>query len=133
MDIMKPVYTEKTECQDCFKCIRKCPVKAIEIDEGRASIASELCIFCGHCLDVCSTKAKKVRDDLQQAKDLLKSKRRVYISLSPSYVGEFAEMKPEYLIAALKRLGFEGVSETALGAQQVSAGSPNPFARKIPS
>lgn len=119
--MQKPVYTEKTECQDCFKCVRKCPVKAIEIEEGRASIDSDLCIFCGHCLDVCSTKAKKVRDDLQKAKDLLKSKRRVYVSLSPSYAGEFADLEPEYLIAALKRLGFEGVSETALGAQQVSA------------
>lgn len=121
MDSRKPVYTEKTECQDCFKCVRKCPVKAIEIEEGRASIASELCIFCGHCVDVCSTKAKKVRDDLDRAKELLRQKRHVYISLSPSYVGEFAGVEPGYLIAALKRLGFEGVSETALGAQQVSA------------
>lgn len=121
MDSRKPVYTEKTECQDCFKCVRKCPVKAIEIEEGRASIASELCIFCGHCVDVCSTKAKKVRDDLDRAKELLRQKRHVYISLSPSYVGEFAGVEPGYLIAALKRLGFEGVSETAIGAQQVSA------------
>ncbi|HOP40100.1 MAG TPA: [Fe-Fe] hydrogenase large subunit C-terminal domain-containing protein [Geobacteraceae bacterium] len=121
MDSRKPVYTEKTECQDCFKCIRKCPVKAIEIEEGRASIASDLCIYCGHCVDVCPTKAKKVRDDLYRAKDLLTRKRHVYVSLSPSYVGEFADLETPYLIAALKRLGFEGVSETALGAQQVSA------------
>lgn len=121
MDIQKPIYTETAECQDCFKCVRKCPVKAIEIEEGRASIDSGLCIFCGHCLDVCSTKAKKVRDDLQKAKDLVKNKREVYVSLSPSYVGEYSDLQPEYLIAALKRLGIKGVSETALGAQQVSA------------
>ncbi|MDD2336867.1 MAG: [Fe-Fe] hydrogenase large subunit C-terminal domain-containing protein [Geobacteraceae bacterium] len=121
MEQRKPVYTEKTECQDCFKCIRKCPVKAIEIEEGRASIASDLCIYCGHCVDVCSTKAKKVRDDLGIAKDLLKRKMHVYVSLSPSYVGEFPGLETSYLITALKRLGFEGVSETALGAQQVSA------------
>jgi len=121
LDSKKPVYTEKTECQDCFKCVRKCPVKAIEIEEGRASIASDLCIFCGHCVDVCSTKAKKVRDDLDQAKELLRRKSRVYVSLSPSYVGEFAGIDPACLIAALRKLGFSGVSETALGAQQVSA------------
>lgn len=121
MELKKPVYTEKTECQDCFKCVRKCPVKAIEIEEGRASIASDLCIYCGHCVDVCPTKAKKVRDDLSRAKDLFKRKRRVMASVSPSYVGEFAGIEPPFLIAALKKLGFEAVSETALGAQQVSA------------
>lgn len=121
MELKKPVYTEKTECQDCFKCVRKCPVKAIEIEEGRASIASDLCIYCGHCVDVCPTKAKKVRDDLSRARDLFKRKRRVMASVSPSYVGELAGIEPPFLIAALKKLGFEAVSETALGAQQVSA------------
>lgn len=121
MDSRKPVYTEKTECQDCFKCVRKCPVKAIEIEEGRASIASDLCIFCGHCVDVCSTKAKKVRDDLYRAKELLRQKQRVLVSISPSYVGEFAGVEPSHLISALKKLGFAAVSETSLGAQQVSA------------
>jgi iron only hydrogenase large subunit-like protein len=121
MEKQKPVYTRNAECQSCFKCVRKCPVKAIKIEDGRASVDSDLCIFCGHCLAVCSAKAKTVRDDLQKAMVLLKSKRRVYVSLAPSYVGEFADLEPEYLIAALKRLGFAGVSETALGAQQVSA------------
>jgi iron only hydrogenase large subunit-like protein len=121
MEPRKPVYTEKTECQDCFKCVRKCPVKAIEIEEGRASIASDLCIYCGHCVDVCSVKAKKVRDDLGRAKNLLRYKKQVYVSLGPSYVGEFADLEPVSLIAALKKLGFAGVSETSLGAQQVSA------------
>jgi hypothetical protein len=36
-------------------------------------------------------------------------------------VGEFADVDPPFLISALKKLGFEGVSETSLGAQQVSA------------
>lgn len=121
MELRKPVYTEKNECQDCFKCVRKCPVKAIEIDEGRASIASDLCIFCGHCVGVCSVKAKKVRDDLGRAKNLLRYKKNVYASLSPAYVGEFPGIPSGRVIAALKRLGFTGVSETALGAQQVSA------------
>ena len=105
MDSRKPVYTEKTECQDCFKCVRKCPVKAIEIEEGRASIASDLCIFCGHCVDVCSTKAKKVRDDLYRAKELLKEKQRVYVSISPSYVGEFAGLEPSFLICSPEKAG----------------------------
>ena len=121
MEPRKPVYTEKNECQDCFKCVRKCPVKAVEIDDGRASIASELCIFCGHCVDVCPVKAKRVRDDLGRAKNLLRYKKNVYASISPAYVGEFAGISSNRIIASIKRLGFTGVSETSLGAQQVSA------------
>jgi ferredoxin len=102
MELRKPVYTEKNECQDCFKCVRKCPVKAVEIDEGRASIASELCIFCGHCVGVCPVKAKKVRDDLGRAKNLLRYKKNVYVSISPAYVGEFADIPSNKFIAALK-------------------------------
>ena len=120
MELRKPIYTEENECQDCFKCVRKCPVKAIEIDEGRASIASDLCIFCGHCVDVCPVKAKKVRDDLGRVKNLLRYKDKVYVSLAPSYVGEFPGIPSGKIIAALKQLGFAGVGETALGAQQVS-------------
>jgi len=45
----------------------------------------------------------------------------VFVSLAPSFVTEFPDVKPARLIRALKKLGFAGVSETALGAQQVSA------------
>jgi iron only hydrogenase large subunit-like protein len=121
MELRKPIYTEKNECQDCFKCVRKCPVKAVAVDEGRASIASDLCIFCGHCVGVCPVKAKKVRDDLGRVKNLLRYKKNVYVSISPAYVAEFAGISNNQIIAALKKLGFTGVSETSLGAQLVSA------------
>ena len=31
---MTPVYTTENECQDCYKCVRHCPVKAIRIVNG---------------------------------------------------------------------------------------------------
>ena len=43
------------------------------------------------------------------------------VSLAPSFAAEFSGWKPGALIAALKQLGFSGVSETALGADFVSA------------
>ncbi|HKL38619.1 MAG TPA: 4Fe-4S binding protein, partial [Bacteroidales bacterium] len=58
------IYTEQNNCQDCYKCIRHCPVKAIKIEDHRASVVQELCIYCGKCVDVCPAGAKKVRDDL---------------------------------------------------------------------
>ena len=121
MNFLNPIYTEKRECQDCYKCVRHCPVKAIKVEGGYASVVPELCILCGHCVEVCPNAAKRVRDDLPHARQLLALRPRVVVSLAPSYVSEFPELTPGQLIRAFKRLGCFGVSETALGAQQVSA------------
>ena len=118
---VKPVYSEGARCQDCYKCVRECPVKAIRVTNNQATIVPELCIVCGHCVSVCPAGAKKVRDDLEDVKHLLNSDRRVIVSLAPSFVSEFPGVPAAKLIRAFKELGFSAVSETALGAQQVSA------------
>jgi iron only hydrogenase large subunit-like protein len=120
--MLRPIYTEPENCQDCYKCIRECPVKAIMVEGNKASIIEERCIYCGHCTQVCPTGAKKVRDGLTRAKyTLSKHPGNVFLSLAPSYVSEFGNIPVSSLIAAIKRLGFAGVSETALGAEVVSA------------
>ncbi len=121
MNPLQPIYTEATRCQDCYKCLRQCPVKAIDIRNGHASVISDLCILCGNCVQTCPMGAKRVRPDLERAKLLFKMKKRVFVSLAPSYLTEFAGVTTETLIAGFKALGFEGVSETALGAEQISA------------
>ncbi len=121
MDNMQPVYTEVNNCQDCYKCIRECPVKAIKIEANRASIIKELCIFCGRCTLICPSGAKKVRDDVSRVKRMLRREAPVYISLAPSFVSEFPEYSAASIVKALKKLGFTGVSETALGAEVVTA------------
>lgn len=121
MNYLNPIYTEKANCQDCYKCVRNCPVKAIKVDAGSATVISELCIMCGGCVEVCPSGAKKVRDDLGRVKQTLRLKNKVIASLAPSFITEFPEVNTSVLINALKRLGFYGVSETSLGAQEVSA------------
>lgn len=115
------IYTEKRECQDCHKCIRECPVKAIRVQDGYARVVPEMCILCGNCILACPNSAKQVRDDLPRARALLTSRRQVIASLAPSFVAQFRAVRPRQLIHALKQIGFHAVSETALGAQQVSA------------
>ena len=121
MERRNPIYTQKRECQDCHKCIRECPVKAIRVEDGYARVVPELCIMCGNCVLACPSSAKRVRDDLPSARILLKSGRKVIASLAPSFVAQFSGVSPAQLIHALKNLGFYAASETALGAQQVSA------------
>ena len=122
MNALQPIYTVATECQDCYKCIRGCPVKAIKVAGGYASIEPDRCLFCGHCVENCPNGAKKVRDDHGRVERLFRAKRRVVVSLAPSFASEFPGVAPARLVAALQRLGFWAVSETALGAQEVSAG-----------
>lgn len=117
-----PIYTVPNECQDCYKCVRHCPCKAIRIVNARAAVIPELCVSCGVCVKVCPAHAKKVRSDLDRAKFLLANDgRKVYASIAPSYLSYFKGIKLEQLATALKQLGFAGVSETAIGAQIVSS------------
>lgn len=121
MNKTQPIYTEKTQCQDCYKCVRACPVKAIEVVNGSAAVMPDACILCGRCTQVCPVGAKIIRDDLSAAMELLKQGKPVYASLAPSFRTEFGGLAEGKLISAIMALGFAGVSETALGAQEVSA------------
>ena len=124
MNKIFPVYTLKNECSDCYKCVRQCYVKAIKIESGHASVISDKCITCGACVLACPSKAKRVRNDIEKVKNILMPKNGVkpdvYVSLAPTFSGVFNNMPKEKLIAILKKLGFKGVSETAIGAQEVS-------------
>lgn len=117
---LNPIYTEITECQDCYKCIRHCPVKTIKVEDGHAKIMVEDCILCGNCVLQCPVGAKKIRNDLPRAQRGLEENEKVILSVAPSFVSEFPGLSSGALIRAAKALGFWGVSETALGAQEVS-------------
>ncbi|MBO6273730.1 4Fe-4S binding protein [bacterium] len=119
MSKLYPVYTLKNECNDCYKCIRECHIKAIRIQGGSASVMDDKCIACGHCVTICPAGAKRVRNDIDTVKTLLLAGKKVYVSLAPSWAGVY-NISKEKMIAVLKKLGFAGVSETALGAQEVS-------------
>lgn len=119
MNNQYPVYTLTNECHDCYKCLRNCPVKAIKIENGHASVIPERCVACGNCVKVCPANAKRVRTDIDKAKNLILAKKDVYVSLAPSWRASF-ENSAQKMIALLKQLGFKDVSETALGAEEVS-------------
>ncbi|MBQ8476753.1 4Fe-4S binding protein, partial [bacterium] len=119
MEKQYPVYTLKNECNDCYKCIRGCHIKAIRILNGSASVINDKCIACGHCVTICPAGAKKVRNDIDFVKTLLLTGKKIYVSLAPSWAGVY-NISKEKMIAVLKKLGFMGVSETAIGAQEVS-------------
>jgi len=116
-----PVHTVYEKCLDCYKCIRMCPMKAIKVIKGQAHIMHDRCICCGRCVANCPTQAKRYRSDVETAKLLIAENKKVVVSLAPSFVSDLPGWTSETIIAALKKLGFFAVSETALGADFVSA------------
>lgn len=114
---LKPIYTEPENCQDCYKCVRECPVKAIQIEDNKAYIIEERCIYCGHCTQGLPYRCKKDPGRGQPYRLILQNYPRVILSLAPSWACEFEDLSIGQLIAAIRKLGFSGVSETAIGAE----------------
>ena len=107
---------KKSNCKNCYKCIRHCPVKAIRFSANQAHIIGNECILCGHCFVVCPQNAKEIVDGTEKAKVLLQSGDPVIVSLAPSFIANYDGVGIEAMRRALKKLGFADVEETAIGA-----------------
>ena len=107
---------KKSNCKNCYKCIRHCPVKAIRFSANQAHIIGNECILCGHCFVVCPQNAKEIVDSTEKTKVLLQTGDPVVVSLAPSFVANYENVGIESMRRALKKLGFYDVEETAIGA-----------------
>ena len=127
------ITTQKVNCQDCHRCVRSCPVKAIGIEAGHASVVLDKCILCGECVVECPQNAKQVENQLASVRQALTSGRRVAFSIAPSFVAAFPEQTIGQLRTALKSLGACAVEETAVGAAAVSEVYSNLVATTVKS
>ncbi len=107
---------KKSNCKNCYKCIRHCPVKAIRFSGNQAHIIGNECILCGHCFVVCPQNAKEIVDSTEKAKVLLQSGDPVIVSLAPSFIANYEGSGINSMRRALQRIGFTDVEETAVGA-----------------
>ena len=107
---------KKSNCKNCYKCIRHCPVKAIRFSGNQAHIIGNECILCGQCFVVCPQNAKEIVDETEKVKVLLQSGAPVIVSLAPSFVANYDGAGINSMRKALKKLGFYDVEETAIGA-----------------
>ena len=110
---------KKSNCKNCYKCIRHCPVKSIRFSGNQAHVMEDDCVLCGQCVVVCPQNAKQIVDETEKVKVLIQSGAPVYVSLAPSFVANYEGIGIRGMEAALKQLGFAGVEETALGATVV--------------
>ena len=110
---------KKSNCKNCYKCIRHCPVKSIRFSGNQAHIIGNECILCGQCFVVCPQDAKAIVDETEKVKVLIQSGSPVYVSLAPSFIANYDGVGIEAMQDALCKLGFAGVEETAIGATMV--------------
>ncbi len=107
---------KKSNCKNCYKCIRNCPVKAIKFSGNQAHIIGNECILCGKCFVVCPQKAKEIVNETEKVKVLLQGDAPVIVSLAPSFIANYPKVGIGAMRIALKKLGFFDVEETAMGA-----------------
>jgi two-component system, NtrC family, sensor kinase len=117
---MTVISTIKEKCRRCYTCVRKCPAKAIKVEDGQAKVVAERCIACGSCIKVCRQEAKAIRDSTATVKDLFWNSPEIIACLAPSFPAAFPQAKPGQIITAVRNLGFTEVMEVAFGADLVA-------------
>lgn len=101
-------------------CEKGCPAKAISMGPDRkASIDVSQCIACGNCVYQCPFGAIQDKSFITDAIHMIMGAEhwgyKTYAVLAPSIVGQFAPASYGQVVAGLKKLGFNGVAEVALG------------------
>ena len=107
---------KKSNCKSCFRCVRKCPIKAIRFSGNQAHIIGNECILCGNCVVQCPQNAKEIADGIEKVNVFIQSGDPVIVSLAPSFIANYDGVGIEAMRRALKKLGFTDVEETAIGA-----------------
>ncbi len=116
---MECLTLKKSNCKNCYKCIRHCPVKSIRFSGNQAHIIEDECILCGQCYVVCPQNAKEITSEVERIKVLIENTPTVVASLAPSFIAHYRGKSLLAVKEALKKLGFADAEETAIGATAV--------------
>ena len=112
------VSIDPDKCTGCTTCLRRCPVEAIRIRNGKATINANQCIDCGECIRVCAHSAKHASYD--KLSDLDFSKYLIALP-APSLFGQFNHLdEADFVIQGLLDMGFKDVYEVAKAAEYVT-------------
>jgi len=112
------VTLDKDKCLGCTNCIKRCPTEAIRVRDRKAVITANRCIDCGECIRICPHNAKKAMFDRFDEDAGFKFK----VALpAPSLYGQFDNIDDvDYILTALKLIGFDHVAEVSAAAEIVT-------------
>lgn len=125
-----PIITkENAHCLDCYRCLRKCAIDAIDFSTGRAQIIQDKCVLCGECVSECPQKTKKIITDKQRVIEALETDKPLALSIGGMVVSFFQCMDPESIIEKAYQIGFSFV-ETVDVIEPVVMGEISSYIRK---
>lgn len=126
------IVFDQTKCIDCRNCVEVCPVDFLEVENRGAEIGikestdeKKDCINCGQCILHCPVGAIEGLGEFEYIDDPFKDKNKtVVVQFAPSIrtsIGEEFDLPPgeivtEKLVAGMKKLGFDKVFDTSVGA-----------------
>ena len=139
IDDSSPIIRDNNKCILCRRCVAVCSkVQGIGViganDRGfdthiasafETKLGDNACINCGQCIVACPTGALYERDDTDKVMEAIADpSKKVYICTAPSVraqIGECFGYEPGTdvegkMVAAIKRLGFDGVFDMNLTA-----------------
>lgn len=115
---MQIMNFSSANCKNCYKCVRTCVVKAIEVKDDQAQIVEDRCVTCGQCLVVCPQNARNILSHIDDVKKEIDAGKQVIATLAPAYRGFFEDS--DKMVSGLRKLGFSSIQETSIGAELVS-------------
>ena len=115
------IQLRKSNCKNCYKCVRNCPVKAIRVHDHQARIIESQCIYCEKCILVCPQDAKEEQNMIPAIRSAMENKAQVIASLHPAYLARFGVTGINKIREAMKKLGFADVADAAEGASLMTA------------
>jgi len=121
------IHRRDEACNDCWGCVRYCPVRAIRVVEGRSEVIQEKCVACGICVNECGRFSHVVRDDTPAVVELLQSRRPVVALLATEFIAALYPMTVPQIERALGALGFAAVETTLLGEEIVAVAYERTF------
>ena len=106
-------------------CEKGCPVNAISMGpDKKASIDVTKCVSCGSCVNQCPFGAIQDKSWILDAIQMIRGGEhwgyKTYAVVAPSIAGQFAPATFSQVVTGLKKLGFSGVAEVALGGDMVA-------------
>lgn len=115
--VFHSVTLDKDKCKGCINCMKHCPTEAIRVRDGKAKIITERCIDCGACIRICHNRAKKaICDDFE----MINNFEWKVVLAPPSLYGQYLVDDINYILTALKNIGFDDVFEVSTAAEKVS-------------